>query len=157
MAIITWSHARGGRIADDLVENRDHHVQAFERKPRLAGKRAMEKPLEHFDLRDAREELTRVDGIVGRAELTGFHCLPKPDALLRYEHMVVVVPRRGAVNRAQAFDRLERVTGTDAAGPATIDAGRRASVSLVRPCDCGNSDGSPMGSVNPSGSSRAAR
>ena len=38
--------AGGGRVADDLVEDRDHHVEAFDREARLARERAMQEPLE---------------------------------------------------------------------------------------------------------------
>ena len=48
-----------GGVADDLVEDRDHHVQALDREPRLAGERAVQEALERLDLRDAVEQLAR--------------------------------------------------------------------------------------------------
>ena len=42
-------HARAGGVGDDLVEDRDEHVHAFDREPRLAGKRAVEEALERLD------------------------------------------------------------------------------------------------------------
>ena len=108
----------GGRITDDLVENRDHQVEAFDGKPRLAGERAMQELLERLDLRDAVEQLVRVDGIAGRPELAGFDRLPQPHPFLRHEDMVVVVARRCAINRAESLDGLQGVGRAFGGGPA---------------------------------------
>jgi len=47
-------HAGFGGVVNDLVEDRDHHVEALDRKTCLAGEGPMQEPLERFDLRDDR-------------------------------------------------------------------------------------------------------
>ena len=110
-------HAALGGVVHDLVEDRDHHVEALDRKARLAGERAMQEPLERLDLRDASEQLVAVDRIVGRAELPGLDRLPQPHALVRHEHVVVVVAGGRAVDLPQLRDRLEGVRGAGGGRP----------------------------------------
>ena len=102
-------HAALGGVVNDLVEDRHHHVEALDRKARLAGERAMQEALERLDLRDAGEQLVAVDWIVGRTELARLDRLPQPHALVGHEHVVVVVAGGRAVDLAQLRDRLERV------------------------------------------------
>ena len=140
-------HAAFGGVVDDLVEDRDHHVEALDRKARLAGERAMQEALERLDLRDAVEQLVAVDRIVGRAELARLDRLPQPHALVGHEHVVVVVAGGRTVDLRAAWrsrrrrSRRRRRPGPTRSTPATASAS-----SVVRPCDCGASDGSPIGS-----------
>ena len=139
-------HAAFGGVVHDLVEDRDHHVEALDRKARLAGERPMQKPLERFDLRDARQQLVAVDRVVGRAELPRFDRVPQPHALVRYEHVVVIVAGGRTVNLPEPGDCIKGVRGAGGCRPRHDRRRQLLSASVVRPCDCGASDGSPIGS-----------
>ncbi len=107
----------------------------------------MQEALEGLDLRDAVEQLVAVDRIVGRTELPRLDGLPQPHALVRHEHVVVVVAGGRTVDLSRSLAIASNAFAAPAAaGPDTIDAGKRFSASVVRPCDCGASDGSPIGS-----------
>jgi hypothetical protein len=55
-----------GRPDHDLVEDRQQHVEPFDREARLPGEGALQEALEHFHLRDAVEERFGVRGIERR-------------------------------------------------------------------------------------------
>ena len=57
-----------GGFADDLVEHGHEHVEPFDRKPRLAGKRAVQKALEGLDLGQPLEQGDGIDRVGRRAE-----------------------------------------------------------------------------------------
>ncbi len=118
-------HARGGGVGDDLVEHRDHQVEAFDREARLAGERALQEALEHLDLRDAVEQLAAVDGIGGRAEAPRLDGFTQPHAFVGHEHLGEVVAARGAVDRAQPLDGLEGIGGAGGHRPADDARGQR--------------------------------
>ena len=52
-----------GGFADDLVEDRHHHVEPLDREARLPGKCAVKKPLEDFDLRQPFQQGNRANRI----------------------------------------------------------------------------------------------
>ena len=92
--------------ADNLIEDGDEHVQAFDREARLAGKRPMEKTLEHLHLRDSIEQRVRARRIHWRQEASGLGGMTQPLALLGHEHMRVVEAGRRAVDAPKLLDRL---------------------------------------------------
>ncbi len=102
-------HAALRRVVDDLVDDRDHHVEALDRKARLAREGAMQEALERLDLRNTTEQLHAVDRIVWRTELAGLNGLAQPHAFVRHEYMVVVVAGGRTVDLAQLRNRVERV------------------------------------------------
>ena len=56
-------HAAFRRVVNDLVDDRHHHVEAFDREPRLARERPLQEALEGLDLGDAVEQFRTVDRI----------------------------------------------------------------------------------------------
>jgi hypothetical protein len=95
-----------GRLGDDLVEDRHHHVDAFDREAGLAGEAAMQEPLERFDLRQAIEQLDRIDRVGRRAEPAAFRRVTQPAALLRHEDVRVVVADGRAVDTPEPIDHV---------------------------------------------------
>jgi len=112
-----------GRAADDLVEDRHEHVEPLEREARLAGKRALQEPLEHLDLRDAIEDRFDAVRVHRRQEAPGLGRLAQPHPLLGDEHVRVVEAGRRTVDAAQPLDGLEGVGGR--LGGGAIDQGCR--------------------------------
>ena len=100
--------ARFARLGDHLVEDGHEHVEAFDREARLAWERALQEALERFDLRQAIEQLDRIDRIRRRAEAAALGGLPEPLALVRHEHVRVVVARLRAVDSPQRLDGIVR-------------------------------------------------
>ena len=96
----------GRGVTDDLVEDRDHHVQPLDREARLAGERPVEEALEALDLRNPVQQLAAADRILRRAEPRRLDRPAEPLPLLGYEHLVVVVTGRAAVDRPQLLDHL---------------------------------------------------
>ena len=62
------TRALAGGAGDDRVEDRHQHVHALDREARLARERAVQKPFEDLDLRDAIEELLGARRIHRRKE-----------------------------------------------------------------------------------------
>ena len=123
-------HAALGGIVDDLVDDRDHHVQPLDRKARLAGERAVQEALEGFNLRDAIEQLLAVNRIVGRPELRRLHCLTQPYPLIGHEHVVVVVAGRRTVDLTEAADGFKGIGRAGGGGPGH-DRGRQGPQSVA--------------------------
>ena len=124
-------HARGGGVGDDLVEHRDHQVEPLDREARLAGESAMQEALEHFDLRDAVEQLAALDVIDRRPVAPRLHRLTQPHALVGHEDLREVVAARGAVDGAEPLDGLEGVRRPGRHRPAD-DAGRQRAQHVAR-------------------------
>ena len=145
-----------GRLADDLVQHRDEHVEPLDREACLAGERAVQEPLERLDLRQPVEQRDRIDRIGRRAEAAGLRRLPQPLALGRHEHVRVVVAGGRAVDLAQRLDRVER-------GRSRIDqragdeAGRQRTQILVGQAVGFGQERGIAGRLAPSGSNFAAR
>jgi hypothetical protein len=98
-------------VADDLVENRHEHVEAFDREARLAGKRALQETFERFDLRQAIEQRERIDRVGRRPETSFFNRVAEPAALFRHEHVRIVVTLRRAIHAAERVDDVQHVRG----------------------------------------------
>jgi hypothetical protein len=96
-------------VADQLVEDRDEHVEPLDREAGLAGEHALQETLEGLDLRQPLEQRHGIDRIRRRPEPAAFGRVTEPVALLRHEHVRVVVPDRRAVDAAEGVDRLEHV------------------------------------------------
>ena len=94
--------AGGGGAVEDHVEDRDQHVQAFDREARLAGEGAVQEPLERLDLAQAIEQLDVVDRRHRRPEAAGLDGVAQPLALLGHEDVRVVVADGRAVDLAAA-------------------------------------------------------
>ena len=94
------------RLGDHLVQDRHHHVDAFDREARLAGEAAVQEPLEGLDLRQPIEQRDRIDRIGRRAEPPALRRIAQPAPLLGHEHVRVVVAGRRAVDAAQRLDHV---------------------------------------------------
>ena len=104
-------HAALGGVADDLVDDRHHQVEAFDREPRLARERPVQEALEGLHFGNAIEQFEAVDRIDRRPELPRFNGLPQPRAFVGDEHMAVVVTGGRAVDLTQPHNGLERIRG----------------------------------------------
>ena len=111
-----------GGAADDLVEDRHEHVEPFDRKARLAGKRPMQEALEHLDLGDAIEHRLDAVRVHRRQEAARLGRVAEPFALFGHEHVRVVEAARRAVDAPELLDGLERVGGR--LGHRTLDERR---------------------------------
>ena len=100
------------RLGNHFVEDWHEHVEPLDREARLARERALQKALERLDFGQTVEQLRRIDRIGRGAETAALGRLAEPFALLRHEHMRVVVARRRAVNAAERLDGV--VSGRDA-------------------------------------------
>ena len=131
MPITRVPRAAVGRAADDLVEDRHQHVEAFDREPRLAGKGPVQEALEHLDLRDAIEQRLGAFRIHRRQEAARLGGMAQPLAFLGHEHVRVVEAGGRAVDAPQLLDRLEarwptpRRPGRRRATPAAASGRRR--------------------------------
>ena len=117
------AHAGIGRVGDDLVEDRDHHVQALDGEPRLAGEGLVQELLEGLDLGDALEQVHVFHGRRGRAERAGLHVMTQPLALFRHEDVREVEADARAVDAPQPLDGLGGIGG--AFGQRPSDQARR--------------------------------
>ena len=97
-----------GRARDDLVEDRQQHVEPFDREARLAREGALQESLEHFDLRDAIEQRFGARRIERRQKPAGLGRVSQPVALLGHEDVRVVESGRRAIHAAKLLDRLVR-------------------------------------------------
>ena len=98
-----------GRVAQDLVQHGNEHVDAFHRKAGLAGEGLMQEPLEHFDLRQPVEQGLGAMWLHRGKEPPRLGRVAQPVALLRHEHVRVVEPGRRAVDPPQPVNRLKRI------------------------------------------------
>ena len=102
-------HAGDGRVRDDLVEDRHHHVEAFDREARLADERLVQEALEGLDLGDALEQIDRFDRLMRRTERAGLDVEAQPLAFFGDEDVRDVEADARAIDRAQPLDGLARV------------------------------------------------
>ena len=112
-----------GGAADNLVEHGHEHVEPFDRKARLAGKRPMQEALEDLNLCDAVEGGFDAVRIHRRQEPARLGRVAEPLALCRHEHVRVVEARRPAIDAAELLDALERIGRR--LGDGTVDERRR--------------------------------
>ena len=99
------------RIGNQLVEDRDHHVQTFDRKTGLAGECLLEESLEGLHLGDPIEQIDGEHRLMRRPERAGLHMMTEPLALFGHEDVREIEADARTVDRAQTFDRLPRVAG----------------------------------------------
>ncbi len=118
-------HPRRRRIGDDLVEDRHHQIEAFDRKAGLAGESAVQEPFERLDPRDPVEQFAAVDRIGRRPVAPRLDRLTQPHPLVGHEDVGEVVARGRAVDGAQPFDGLVGAGRAADHRPAD-DAGRQA-------------------------------
>ncbi len=95
--------------ADHLVEDRDHHVQALDREPRLARVKLLQELLERLDLRQPFEQRNGIDRVLRRAVAARLHCLPQPRPRLGLPHVREIEPDVRLIHLAQPPDCLQSV------------------------------------------------
>ncbi len=105
------AHAAFGRVGDDLVEDRDHDVQALDGKARLALEGLVQELLEGLDLRDPLEQVDVFDRRRGRAERARLDVMAQPLALFGHEDVREVEADARAVHATQPLDGLGGIGG----------------------------------------------
>jgi hypothetical protein len=98
-----------GGAAEDLVQHRDEHVQAFHGEARLARERPVQEAFEDLDLREAIEQCHAALVIERRPESSLFDRLTQPHPLLGHEDVRDVEAGCRAIDPAQLLDRFEGI------------------------------------------------
>ena len=111
-------NARRCRVGDDLVQNRDHHVQPLDREAGFARERALQEALEGLDLGHPIEQIARVDRILRWPEAARLDRIAQPHTFIRHEDVVVVMSGGAAIDRTQSLDGVERAGRAFGGGPA---------------------------------------
>ncbi len=127
------THAGHRRVRNQLIDDRDHHVETFNREARLADERPLQESLEGLDFGDAVEEFDRLEGLMRGAEGPGLDGVAEPLALLGHEDVRDVVSDAGAVDLAEPVDGLAGVRCAFRQRPAGQARGQQAQIGLRQP------------------------
>jgi hypothetical protein len=113
-----------GRIAQQLVQDRDHHIQPLNRETRLSGEKTVQKLFKDLDLGQSFQQGCRVNRVIWGPKTAGLHRAPQPLPFLRQPDMVEVIAAFSGIDLAQIADRLQS-TAAAAGGTAANQAGRK--------------------------------
>ena len=102
-----FAHAVAGRGQHDLVQHRDEHVGAFDRKALLPQIGLVQEALEAFDIGQAAKERAAGRTLHRLGEALRFRRFGQPGAFHRQMHMIEVEPGRAGVDGAQLLDGVE--------------------------------------------------